>query len=409
MTEQSLEKIVCTPQEAIAQVKKGKILILVDEKNRENEGDFFVPAARITAQKLNFMITHGKGLVCVAITKEIAERLSLPLMISEEENQEFTKCNFTVSVDARNDIGSGISVIDRVKTIKILADPESKPTDLVRPGHVFPLLTHKNSLTGRRGHTEAAVELARLSGFTPAGVICEILRCDGEIARLKDLIAMAKRYKIKILLISDLAEYLLNQRNKIDQKAQATLQTKYGKFLIKIFKSRSNGKEHTVLSTVNIQTQKPVLVRLHSQCLTSEVFHSLTCDCREQLNQAMQLIEEDGNGLIVYLNEEGRGIGLANKIKAYKLQEWGLDTVVANTLLGVKPDMRDYQDAAEILHHLDIGKVHLLTNNPAKMAALRKYGIRVTKRISLEAPSRPENKAYLKAKKRKLGHKLNSV
>ena len=405
----------CSITDAIKEIKKGKILIIVDNPTRENEGDFYFPADLVTPAKVNFLLTHGKGLVCVAISKSQAAKLQLPLMVDRIDNTEKTKVNFSVSVNAAHGITTGVSAFDRAKTIKLLAHANSKPEDLTRPGHVFPLIGEEGGLLKRSGHTEAAVAMSTLAGFDSGGVLCEILRQDGKVARVKDLINIAKKFNIKIVTINDLLNYFKKHPNPSNDNvssvmkiASSTLPTKYGIFQITIYKSLIDDREHAVLS-IGSAKNAPTLTRVHSQCLTGDTLLSLKCDCRDQLHQSMKIISENKSGLIIYLNQEGRGIGLSNKIKAYHLQDKGLDTVEANEALGFAPDARDYQIAAEILKDLDITKLVLLTNNPNKTQQLRSYGITIQSQIPLEVTPTALNKDYLRIKKQKLGHILESI
>lgn len=409
-----MKNIFCSITEAIKEIKKGKMLIMVDDPHRENEGDFFCPTDTITPKKLTQMIRFGGGLICTAITKKQAAQLSLPLMVESSKNTENTKVSFAVSVNAKEGITTGISAFDRYRTIRILGDPNSQDVDLVKPGHVFPLVADDGGVIERGGHTEAAADLARLAGFQPSGVLCEILRDDGRMARLSNLIKLAKKFKIKIISIDDLKTYLKKhplsrvEFPSVVKTAQAFLPTDYGNFQISVYVSLIDRREHTVLTLGDIK-KGPILTRIHSQCLTGDTFFSLKCDCRKQLHQSMKKIREKGRGIIIYLNQEGRGIGLSNKIKAYSLQEKGLDTVEANHALGLPSDTRDYKIAAEILTDLGISQIILLTNNPQKIEELSKNGIKIAKRLSLEISPNNLNYSYLLTKKNKLGHKLTIV
>ncbi len=402
--------------QAIKEIKKGKMLILVDDPARENEGDFFLPAGLVTAKTVNFMTKHGRGLICVAVSSDRAVKLELPLMIPSLENTEKTKVNFTVSVNARRGISTGISAFDRAKTIRILANLASKPRDLTKPGHVFPLVAAEKGLAGRAGHTEAAVTLAALADFEPAGALCEILREDGRTANISDLLKIGKKFDIPLLRISDLARYAekhplsLNTvpAHRVMKTASARLPTSHGFFQIIIYKSLDDNREHTVL-LAGKPGIKPILTRVHSRCLTGDTLLSLRCDCGPQLHQSMKMIKARGQGVIIYLNQEGRGIGLTNKIKAYRLQEKGFDTVEANHQLGFVSDARDYRVAAEILRDLGISRVELLTNNPAKQKQLKAAGIEVAACLPLEIEPNEINSKYLTVKKRKLSHRLTYV
>lgn len=400
-------------KEALKDIRRGKFVILVDDPKRENEGDFFLPAATITPAKVNFMIKHGRGLVCVALASGQARRLALPVMVPPYENTERTKVNFTVSVNAKRHITSGVSAFDRAKTIQVLANPHSKGDDLTRPGHVFPLIAHEDGLRARPGHTEAAVTLAQLAGWPLAGALCEILKDDGRMARLPDLIRVGKKFNIPLVAITDLISYVKTnplprvKSPSIRRTATAFLPTAYGTFKAFVYQSMIDNREHLALLLGD--KRSPLLTRVHSQCLTGDTLGSLTCDCGEQLQMSLRLIQRAGHGLLLYLNQEGRGIGLTNKIKAYEKQKHGLDTVEANRVLGFAPDERNYQVAAEILHDLGVKDILLLTNNPDKIQALERQGIKVVKRLPLETAPTPINYHYLFTKKQKLGHHLNLV
>mgnify|MGYP001581917849 FL=1 len=403
-----------TIPEALDQIKKGRLLILVDNPKRENEGDFYIPADKVSPQHIITMIQKGGGLVCTAITQPQAYRLSLPLMIDPLSNTEKTKVNFTISVNAKKGITTGVSAFDRVKSIKVLANPKSKQSDLTRPGHVSGLVAKQGGVLERDGHTEAAVDLARLANFTPAGVLCEIVGADGKMAKLKDLIILSQELNIKMVSINDLIKYLkrnplppLPEKSEVIKVATSTLPTLYGTFQISVYKSITDNREHTVLLKGNIK--QPLLTRIHSQCLTGDTFLSLRCDCGQQLHQSMKLISKAPSGVILYLNQEGRGIGLVNKIKAYSLQDQGHDTVEANHKLGFPADARNYKIASDILKDLGIKKINLLTNNPDKEKQLTTFGIHIIKRIPIESRHNGVNTRYLATKKRKLGHLLSMI
>jgi len=403
-----------TIPQTIEEIKQGKTIIIVDDPDRENEGDFYIPADKATPNSILTMIRFGGGLICTAITKQQAFRLQLPLMINPLENNETTKVNFTVSVSAKKGVTTGVSAFDRLKTIKTLADPKSSSLDLSRPGHVFGLVAKNGGSLERDGHTEAAVDLARLAGLTPAGVLCEIVGADGKMAKLPELIKLSQRLNIKIICIKDLIRFLRNNPldkledgKEVIKTATSILPTKYGNFQLTVYKSVIDNKEHIAL--VKGEIKDTVLLRIHSQCITGDTFLSLKCDCGEQLLQSMRLINKNGSGVILYLNQEGRGIGLTNKIKAYALQDKGLDTVEANQALHLPIDGRDYKIAAEILFNLGISKVNLLTNNLTKIEALKIFDIIVVKQIPLEVPSNNTNLKYLRTKKQKLGHLLDNI
>lgn len=403
-----------TIPEAIDQIKKGKMVIIVDSPKRENEGDFYIPADKVSPQHIITMIQKGGGLVCAAITQSQAHHLSLPLMINPLNNNEQTKVNFTISVNAKNGITTGVSAFDRAKTIRILANPKSRQSDLTRPGHVFGLVAKQGGVLERDGHTEAAVDLARIANLTPAGVLCEIVGTDGRMAKLKDFISLSRKLKIGMVSINDLIKYLrrnpllpLPYKSEVIKVATSVLPTIYGTFQISVYKSIIDNREHTVLLKGDVK--QPLLTRVHSQCFTGDTLLSLKCDCRQQLHQSMSLIRKSGSGVILYLNQEGRGIGLVNKIKAYSLQDQGHDTVEANHALGFPADTRDYKVAAHILKDLGIKQINLLTNNPDKEEQLATCGVRINQCIPLESQPNGLNTKYLATKKRKLGHRLNMV
>lgn len=397
---------------ALEGIKQGRMLIIVDNPNRENEGDFYIPAEKLTPQHIITMIRWGGGLICCAITSLQAARLNLPLMVSPSENREKTGVNFTVSVNAKRGVRTGVSAYERTRTIKVLVNPASNANDLVRPGHILGLVAHNRGVLSRGGHTEAAVDLARLAGFSPAGVLCEIVGKQGEMAKMPELIKLSKKLNIKMVSIKDLVKFLkVNPLKGLESKAiiktaSSTLPTKYGDFNLRVYRSFADNKEHLSLTKGTIKDTH--LVRIHSQCLTGDTFFSLKCDCNEQLHQSLKMIAKKG-GVILYLNQEGRGVGLSNKINAYSLQERGADTVDANLHLGLPADARDYSVACEILRDLGIKAVNLLTNNPEKKKALEKFGIKVEKMIPLEGSPNKFNKPYLLAKKSKLGHILTKV
>lgn len=403
-----------TIPEAIKDVKQGKMLIVVDHPDRENEGDLYIPVDTATSKSILTMIKLGGGLICAAITKKQAVNLQLPLMIDPLENNEITKVNFTVSVNAKKGTTTGVSAFDRLKTIKTLADPTSSPPDLSRPGHMFGLVAKNGGVLERDGHTEAAVDLARLAGFTPAGVLCEIVGKNGEMAKLPELVRLSQKLHIKIVFIKDLVTYIRNhslpslyEEKEIVKTAVSILPTKYGNFRLIVYKSVIDSREHVVLLKGEIE--EITLLRIHSQCLTGDTFQSLRCDCGEQLQQSMKLISKNGSGVILYLNQEGRGIGLSNKIKAYLLQDKGHDTVEANHALGFPSDARQYKVAADILNDLGIAKVNLMTNNPDKEKQLSVFNIEIIKTTSLEIKPNKVNRQYLVTKKQKLSHRLKLV
>jgi len=397
-----------TPEEAIRILAAGGMLVVVDDEDRENEGDIILAGKHATAEAVNFMAVHGRGLICAPLPREWAAKLELAPMVDKPQDQHGTA--FTVSVDAREGVTTGISAQDRARTISVLADSESEPEDLVRPGHVFPLVAREGGVLRRAGHTEAAVDFCRLAGIAPAvGVVCEVMRDDGTMARLPELQAFAQRHGLPIVTIADLIAYRKRSEVLIERLSEAAFPSRWGKFRIVTFRDRVKGQEHVALVRGDIATEEPVLVRVHSECLTGDTLGSLRCDCGQQLNKAMELISAEGRGVLLYMRQEGRGIGLANKVSAYHLQDQGLDTVEANLRLGYPPDLRDYGLGAQILADLGLKAIRLLTNNPKKVAGLSGHGLSILEQVRIEMEPNRYNCAYLRAKKEKLGHNLDKV
>lgn len=390
--------------EAIEDIKAGKFIIIVDDKSRENEGDLAIAAEKVTPEVINFMAKYARGLICLPIIGERLDELKIPMMVQENTSRFSTA--FTVSIEAKHGVTTGISAHDRAMTIKAVLDPNTKPGDLARPGHVFPIRAKEGGVLVRAGHTEAIVDLAKLAGLYPAGVICEIMADDGTMARLPQLEAMATQWGIKIISIADLIAYRRRHEKLVQRVAEAKLPTKYGDFIAIAYKSIVDADEQVALIKGDISGDEPVLVRVHSECLTGDVFGSLRCDCGDQINLAMQSIANEGRGVFLYMRQEGRGIGFHNKLRAYALQDQGLDTVEANIALGFAPDLRDYGIGAQILADLGLHKIRLLTNNPKKVVGLEGYGLEVTETVPLMASPNPYNFSYLEAKKNKLGHLL---
>ena len=392
-------------EEAIEDFKQGKFVIVVDDEDRENEGDFITPAEMITPEKVNFMLREGRGVLCAPITISRAKELELPHQV--EENTSMLGTPFTVTIDKLEGCTTGVSAHDRAATIQWLANPEAKSSDFGRPGHINPLYAQDNGVLRRSGHTEAAVDLARLAGLKPAAALIEILNPDGTMARMPELIKKAEELGLKLIQIKDLIAYRLQRESLVEKGVEADMPTAYGHFRIIPFRQKSNGLGHVALIKGERNPDEPVLVRMHSSCATGDIFASQRCDCGEQLHKSMQLIEKEGKGAVVYLIQEGRGIGLMNKIAAYKLQEQGLDTVDANIHLGFDPDLRDYGVGAQILREIGISKIRLLTNNPVKRVGLEGYGLEIVENVPIEITPNPYNERYLHTKKERMGHTLH--
>jgi 3,4-dihydroxy 2-butanone 4-phosphate synthase/GTP cyclohydrolase II len=394
-----------TIEEAIEEIRNGKVIIVVDDEDRENEGDFICAAETVTPAIVNFMATHGRGLICAPISEERCEELGLDLMVGK--NTAVFETPFTVSVDLiGHGCTTGISAHDRFKTIKALVDPETKPEELGRPGHIFPLKAKKEGVLRRPGHTEAAIDFARLAGFRPAGVLVEIMNEDGTMARLPDLREVAKRFNLKIVTIKDLISYRMKKESQIRRQIDVKMPTAFGNFELIAYEQVNTNEVHMALVKGKWDKDEPVLVRVHSSCVTGDIFGSCRCDCGPQLHNAMSMVDKEGKGVVLYMKQEGRGIGLLNKLKAYKLQEQGLDTVEANLQLGFDMDHRDYGIGAQILHDLGISKIRLITNNPKKRVGLMGYGLEIVENVPIEIAPNPHNEKYLMTKRDKLGHTI---
>lgn len=394
-----------TIDEAIADFKEGNFVIVVDDEDRENEGDFIIAAEKITPEKVNFMMTHGRGVLCAPITEERCAELELDMQVTA--NTSIYETPFTVTVDLLPGCTTGVSMHDRAATIRALADPNTKPTDLGRPGHVNPLRARSRGVLRRAGHTEASVDLARLAGLYPAAALIEIINEDGTMARLPQLMEVAKRFGLKIISIKDLIAYRVHMESLVEKGVEVNMPTQYGNFRLIPFRQKSNGMEHVAIFKGTWSEDEPILVRVHSSCMTGDIFGSCRCDCGEQLHKALEMIDAAGKGVVVYMNQEGRGIGLMHKMEAYKLQEEGYDTVDANIHLGFDPDERDYGVGAHILRELGVHKMRLMTNNPIKRVGLEAYGLEIVENVPIETVPNPYNERYLKTKKERMGHTLH--
>ncbi|HKK46005.1 MAG TPA: bifunctional 3,4-dihydroxy-2-butanone-4-phosphate synthase/GTP cyclohydrolase II [Balneolaceae bacterium] len=391
-------------ESAIDDIKQGRIVIVADDEDRENEGDFVMAAEKVSPEAINLMAKHGRGLICVPITRQKAYALNLDYMVTDGADPN--EAAFTVSVDHKDRTTTGISAADRSNTIKEMIHDNAKPEDFRRPGHVFPLIGTNGGVLRRAGHTEAAIDLARMAGMKPAGIICEIMKDNGTMARLSDLVDIAKEFDMKLISIKDLIAYRMKNESLVRKVVDVNLPTIYGDFTLHAFEERLTGDHHLALCKGEWEEDEPVLVRVHSSCMTGDIFGSKRCDCGEQLHQALLQVEKEGKGVVLYMNQEGRGIGLVNKLKAYKLQEQGMDTVEANEALGFEPDHRDYGVGAQILRALGVSKMRLMTNNPVKRVGLKSFGLEMVERVPIEVGAYPENVKYLKTKRDKMGHEL---
>ena len=407
MSDDARDASFSTIEDAIAQIRTGGMVVVVDDEDRENEGDLVLAADKVTPEAINFMIREGRGLVCVSIPHARADELGLPLMVKDNTTPFGTA--FTVSIEAKGKVTTGISARDRAVTIQTVMDPRTRAEDLVRPGHVFPIRALEGGVLKRAGHTEASVDLAVLAGLPPGGVICEIMNDDGTMARVPELHAFAERHGLPIVTIADLIRYRLRNETLVKEVAAPKIPTPYGTFVAHAYRADSTGEEHVAFVLGDVDPEQPILVRVHSQCLTGDIFGSERCDCGPQLHRALEIISAEGEGVLLYLLQEGRGIGLFNKLRAYELQEQGHDTVEANEKLGFRPDERNYGIGAQILRDLGVKKMRLMTNNPGKYIGLRGYGLEITERVHLEVPPNENSRDYLRVKREKMGHLLNLV